>query len=69
MSAPIEVAFFFDAPDAVIANVIRDMGTTGQPILVRLIDAPLALVTSGGARWLTSPDATRRRPTSHDCSA
>ena len=50
MSAPIEVAFFFDAPDAVIANVIRDMGTTGKPILVRLIDAPLSLVTSGGAR-------------------
>ena len=46
MSAPIEIAFFADAPDAVIANVIRDMGTTGQPILVRIIDAPLSLVTA-----------------------
>jgi hypothetical protein len=47
MSAPIEVAFFADAPDSVIANVIREMAASGRVVLdIRLMTAPLSVVTS-----------------------
>lgn len=43
----IEVAFFFDAPDSVIANVVRSMAASGRVVLdVRLMTAPLSVVTS-----------------------
>ena len=45
--APIEVAFFADAPDAVIANVIRDMAASGRVVLdIRLMSSPLSVISS-----------------------
>lgn len=37
---PIQVAFFADAPDSVIAHVIRDLAASGRVLLdVRLLDS------------------------------
>lgn len=42
---PTVVSFFVDAPDAVIAHVIRDMAASGRAVLdIRLMGAPLQLV-------------------------